>query len=319
MDTLTIGSSDIASILGLSAWSSPMQTWARLTGLVARYDNTATKVTTRGNRMEAALRNWRAEELGVIVTPGPMIGRDAPWGAAAPYEWAHSRPDGFYCEPGLDGGMILTECKTVRRFDDDEWGTPGSADIPAYYLAQVLWQMGTARLGGRPVVACDLVAFSPMSEDYRVYVIPYDDARFRALLATVAAWRERHILGGEPPPVDGHDATTAILARIYPGGIEKKVIEAEAGDIALARHIRAVKTQIETLEAEATLLSNTLRERIGQAGATEIKGVARWTPTKGRTGFDAKALESDMPEVYQRYIKLGAPFRTLTLTIKDSE
>lgn len=141
----TIGSSDIASILGLSAWSSPMQTWARLTGLVARYDDKQTKVTTRGNRMEAALRNWRAEDLGIAITPGPVIGRDKPWVAAAPYEWAHSRPDGSYEE---DEGITLVECKTVRRYDDDEWGTPGSADIPAYYLAQVLWQMGTARLGG---------------------------------------------------------------------------------------------------------------------------------------------------------------------------
>ena len=36
--THTIGSSDVAAILGLSPWSSPMQAWARLTGLVERYD-----------------------------------------------------------------------------------------------------------------------------------------------------------------------------------------------------------------------------------------------------------------------------------------
>lgn len=314
----TIGSSDIASILGLSAWSSPMQTWARLTGLVARYDSNQTKVTTRGNRMEAALVNWRNEDIGaaVPVYRGPVIGRDKPWTAYAPYEWAHSRPDAWY---GPDDAPTLIEAKTVRRFDDDEWGAAGSADIPAYYLAQVLWQMGTARLGGRPVVACDLVAFSPMSEDYRVYVIPYDDARFRALLAKVDAWRQRHVIGGEPPPVDGHDATTAILARVYPGGIARKEVEPSDADIVTARRLRTVKDQIEALEAEATLLGNTLRERIGQAGATSIKGVGRWIPTAGRVTLDAKALEAADPETFRRYAKTGATYRAFTLTIAKED
>jgi hypothetical protein len=78
-----------------------------------------------------------------------------------------------------------------------------------------------------------------------------------------------------------------------------------------------VKEQLAKLEADELALSNLLRQRIGAAGATEIKGVARWTPTKGRMGFDAKALEADLPDIYQRYAKLGAPYRTLTLTLKD--
>ena len=221
-DLPTIGSSDVASILGLSKWSSPMRTWAQLTGVVPRYDNDGNAAIRRGVRMEAALRNWRAEDIGKAVHPGPAFGVDPVWAAAAPYEWAHARPDGWY-EDGP--GLTLVECKTVRSFTDDEWGVDGSDDVPAYYLAQIVWQMGVARLGGRNVIACDLVAFSPMSEETRTFVVPYDDRRFRALLSTVEAWRQRHVLGGEPPPVDAHDATEKILAKVYPGGIEKKEIE----------------------------------------------------------------------------------------------
>lgn len=308
----TIGSSDVAAILGLSAWSSPMQVWARLTGLVERYDKTGSAATRRGVRMEAALRNWRAEDIGKTIHPGPVFGVDPVWQAQAPYEWAHARPDGWY-------DSTLVECKTVRRFDDAEWGVDGSADIPAYYLAQIIWQMGVARLSGRDVTGCDLVAFSPMSEETRTFYVAYDDARFRALLAKIEAWRTRHVLGGEPPPVDGHEATTDILTRIYPGGIERKEIEPTDADLVDARRLRAVKAQIANLDAEATLLGNRLRERIGQNGATAIKGVARWIPTKGRVSIDSKALEATEPETFRRFAKVGSSYRTFTLTLSDSE
>ncbi len=314
--TFTIGSSDIASILGLSAWSSPMRTWAQLTGLSPRYDSTGTASTKRGVRMEAALRNWRSEDIGLPINAGPVFGVDPVWTAFAPFEWAHARPDGWY-ERRQE--MTLVECKTVRRFDDDEWGADGTADVPAYYYAQVLWQMGVARLGARNVTSCDLVAFSPMSEETRTFIIPYDDARFKALLAKVSEWRQRHVIGGEPPPVDGHEATEKILSRVYPGGIERKEIDATDIDIATARRLRVVKDQIETLEAEAALLSNQLRERIGQAEATSIKGVARWIPTKGRVTIDSKALEAQEPETFRRFAKTGASYRTLTLTFTDSQ
>ena len=308
----TIGSSDVAAIIGLSAWSSPMQVWARLTGLVPRYDKTETAVTRRGVRMEAALRNWRAEDIGKPIYPGPVFGVDPVWTAAAPYDWAHARPDGWY-------DTTLVECKTVRRFDDAEWGVDGSADIPAYYLAQIIWQMGVARLGGREVTGCDLVAFSPMSEETRTFYVAHDERRFRALLATIEAWRLKHVIGGEPPPVDGHEMTTDILTRIYPGGIERKEIEPTDADLVDARRLRVVKGQIATLEEEASLLGNRLRERIGQSGATSIKGVARWIPTKGRVSLDIKALEAAEPDTFRRYAKVGATFRTFTLTLSDSE
>lgn len=315
-NSMTIGSSDVAAILGLSAWSSPMQVWARLTGLVPRYDKTGTAATRRGVRMEAALRNWRAEDIGRPVRPGPVFGVDPVWTADAPYEWAHARPDGDY---DGDGGLVLVECKTTRRFDDGEWGADGTADVPAYYLAQIVWQMGVARLGGRNVIGCDLVAFCPMSEETRTFYVPHDERRFRALLAKIEAWRERHVVGGEPPEVDGREATTDILTRIYPGGIERKEIEPTDADLVAARRLRAVKAEIATLEAEASLLGNQLRERIGQASATSIKGVARWIPTKGRVSIDAKALEAQEPETFRRFAKTGATFRTFTLTLSDSE
>lgn len=315
MSSYTIGSSDVAAILGLSPWASPMQAWARLTGIVPRYDNTPDAAQRRGNLMEAALLAEHGRVNRVAVERGPGIDQP-PLVAPAPHDWAHCRPDGTYTTD--DGQLVyVVEVKTTRSFDEDEWGDDGTADVPPHYAAQVVWQMGVMVLRGAHVIGTDLVAYCPMNDEIRTYHVPHDGQRFAALLRRVGAWREKHVIGGEPPPVDGSEATTRILARVYPGGVEKKAVDPTDADIATARRLRDVKAEIAALEAEEGLLANTLRERIGAAEATEIKGVCRWTPTRGRVGLDAKALEAEMPDVYQRFAKMGAPFRTFTLTIKE--
>lgn len=310
--TPSIGSSDVASILGVSPWRSPMATWARLVGLVERETDIGAGAKKRGVRMEAALRNWYAEEAGRCVEPGPTL-QEEPWRSWT-YEWAHARPDGYCYE---DGALVLVECKTVRRFDES-WGDDGSDGVPVYYYVQALWQLGIARQSGRSAVRCDLVAFCPMSEETRTYRIAFDEVRWGQLFARVAAWYARHVEGGEPPPVDGLEATTDVLGRIYPGNVPAKAIDATEDDVALARRAiaaRSAKEAAAAIEAQAT---NELRERIGRAGATEIAGVARWTPVKGRRLLDADLLAERYPEAFAACSRAGDPSRRFTLILKEA-
>lgn len=313
MTPQTIGSSDVAAILGLSPWSSPMQVWARLTGLAERSDADSPQLR-RGRILEAGVREERERVLKKPVTAGPIYGLHEPLIAPTPNEWAHCRPDSWY--PG-ETGLILIEVKTTRKFDDDDWGDDGTSDVPVYYAAQCVWQMGVMRLRGSDIEGCELVAFCAMNDEFRTYYLPFDQALFDRMFAKVDAWRLRYVVGGEIPPADGSEATSDILKKVYPGGVDKVVIDPTDADTALARQLRDVKEQIKTLEATELALGNTLRQRIGDANATEIKGCARWTPTKGRLGFDTKALEAEYPAIYQQFVKIGAPYRTLTITLKD--
>lgn len=305
----TIGASTVPAILGLSPWQSPMQAWARLTGLVPADEGNAT--TERGKIMEPAIREEYARRLGVLVSPGPAYEAE-PFRAPAPYEWAHCRPDAWYRYRLESADLTLVEIKTTRAFSE-EWGEEGSAEIPAHYLAQVLWQMAIVSLQGERVVATDVVAFSTQADELRVYRIPYDSGRVDALLGAVAAWRERHILGGEPPPADGSEGTRKLLARLYPGGQEKVLIDPTPDDISDAALIAAGQAIIAESEARVDAAKARIMERIGKAGATGIRGVATWAPVKGRAGFDHKAAVAADPSL-SRFATIGEPTRRFTLT-----
>lgn len=306
----TIGSSTVAAILGVSPWQSPMQAWATLTGLVERTD-TDDRVKRRGRIIEPALREEHARVIGVPITPGPAYEAE-PLVAPAPNDWAHCRPDGFY----LDGEEIVSvvEIKTTRSFDG--WGDDGSADVPVYYASQVVWQMGVLSLRGAHVQGTDLVAYCPMSEEIRTYHIPYNAEQFGRMLDVVGDWYRRHVVAGEPPPVDGSEATRKVLARLYSGGEEKVVIEPTDDDRADAAVILTAQSTIAASEALADAAKARIMERIGKAGATEIKGVARWSPVKGRSGFDSKAALAADPSL-TRFQTTGEPTRRLTILAKE--
>ena len=64
----TIGSSSIASILGLSPWSSPWDVWARMHGLT---ESTSSLATARGHILEPAIGMHYADLNNVSIEKGP--------------------------------------------------------------------------------------------------------------------------------------------------------------------------------------------------------------------------------------------------------
>ena len=309
--TATIGSSDVAAILGLSPWQTPLETWARLTGLVPRYTATDTPSQRRGRIMEGALLAALSDELGgVSIVRGPAI-HEEPWVAPPPYEWAHARPDGWHI--ASDGLRFIDEAKTARRFSEEEWGEDGSDGVPVYYAAQVVWQMGVANLAGRgPFSAAYLVAFSPMTDDFRVYRVEHDEARFRGLLEAVRSWRERHVLTGDPPRV--HAADLPLLARVFPGRDCRRTLPPTDADRATARALADARRRERTAKATGDLLQAQLCERMVAHAADAIEGIARWPAVAGKRGLDADALAVAHPDIIERFTRQGPPTRRFWLT-----
>jgi hypothetical protein len=122
--------SKVAAILGVSQWDSPRSMWHKMRNELPAEPRPR---SSPGPLPRARVLAWWADEHGVDRGNGAL------WRNHPLYVmdgWAAATPD---AEARVDGELVLVEAKSAR--DLDEWGTPGTDEIPTTYLFQCYWQM----------------------------------------------------------------------------------------------------------------------------------------------------------------------------------
>jgi putative phage-type endonuclease len=200
-----IGGSEVAAILGLSPWESPYSLWhAKTGGWITDPD----PEMEWGTLLEPALLAWYRQHADNPVdldeSPGLFVHRSRRWQRAAPdgIAWIADGPDG-------DGSTSprIVECK--KASSDDDWGRPGTDEIPPYYRTQVVWYMDVLGVDVADIVVTNL------GRAPDVYVVTYDPAEARLLRGHAAAfWRS--LQGGVMPDLDGHAQTLQAVRRLHP-------------------------------------------------------------------------------------------------------
>jgi len=290
-ETPTIGSSSIAAILGLSKWAGPWDVWARLHGLSENFDNPA---MARGRILEPAIAEFYAEEHGCTLREGPTI-EEAP--IIGPEPWMHARPDRFVLNKAE---RWLLEIKSTRMFDSS-WGCRDTDQVPAYYAAQVVWQMAVC-----DEMRTDLAAFATITDEYRVFKIMRDEAVEKGIVDYARNWFERHITDGAPPEVDGSPACASSLLRRFPTS-NRKYVSAGSGGTALANDLFNVRSKMAELQIEKGRIENLIKEKIGDNHG--MAGVATWAQAKPSRRIDAKTLREKEPEIAAKYTVEGKATR----------
>jgi len=189
--TKTVGGSDVAAILGLSPWRTPLDVW-REKALGVR-DERDTPAMQAGLRMERAILDaWaethRTHEL--LVSPAPTIAG-----------WRHASPDAVATTP--DGWQTLLEVKTTSQ----AWG----GTIPDYYRVQAQWYLDVLDLEEGEFLVLTwpedmraIVGLSPREivEHLGIEAVPFrHDAEFgRRMRAQVEAWWQQYVVTKTPPP-----------------------------------------------------------------------------------------------------------------------
>ncbi|HEX7098934.1 MAG TPA: YqaJ viral recombinase family protein [Acidimicrobiia bacterium] len=269
-----LGASDIAAILGMSPWSSPYTVWAEK---VEGYEREPNEAMAWGKRLEDVIRAQFAEETGLYVGPELMVVRD---GGVLPVVFATI--DGFVHDDGgdrddpADGALGVVEIKTdgsFRRWDE----------VPDHYQIQVQWQLLATGLD-MAWVAC-----LHGGRRFEVYEVPADERVQQVVYERATEWWRQHIVDGEPPEIDGSDATTRVLADLYP---ESSDAEAELDEKAMAAvaTLRILKDQEQELKAAITRMENEVKAALGDAGVGVFEGrpVVRWR-TVSRKEYVVKA------------------------------
>lgn len=248
-----LGGTDIAVLFGVHPWVSPYSLWLDKTGQLPDDDDENIRLEV-GKELEPMTRRLYTRETGRVIRPGgdvTIADSQVPWlrgsldGHLDPDENAPGKGDGVY------------EGKTAMVFVAGAWD---KGAIPLYvqiqmqtYMAVADYQWGSAGclvLGSqRPIITRDMAR---------------NESFISAVREKANSWWEKHIIKGDPPPVDGTKATSAALKALYPedtGQVAKLTAEA----IKAWEEMESCKAIIKETTRDLERHKNIVREELGDA------------------------------------------------------
>jgi putative phage-type endonuclease len=276
-----ITGSEIAAIIGISPYSSPLEVWARKLGLIE--DVQPSEAMDRGTYLERGIRDWYAAKTGATVTEvGTLVHPDHPLVIAT--------PDGRAVK-GDDARALEIKAPTIWTMR--QWGEPGGDDIPDHYIPQATWEAACLGLP-RTDVAADL------GDRLGIWTVDFDPALFAMLLERAEKFWRDHILTRIAPEAQGLPGEDTVIKALYPSS---KTTEQVAADEALCEMVgkfRAAKEALETAEQECDGWKNRLKQAIGnKAGISGPFGRIDYKNNKPsiKTDWEAVARELSAPDV----------------------
>lgn len=280
-----IGGSDIALLMGVSHYSSQFQLWADKTG--RSEGEPFNWAMQRGHWLEAGVAEHFAERTGLeLRRSGLVANRDD--------ERLRATPDRLTS----DGGLVQVKTfHAARAKVATEWwdGVARHAYVQGQYELLVT---------GRSHVW--FVAYPIDQEPLVRGPFERDDALCERMRGVALSWWDRYVATDEPPPVDLVTVTDEEISLRWP--VEHPGVTREAEWPA---HVRALLAEREELGVQEKT-AHDRRKQIDQAlkvmtGDAEVLTVDErpvlTLKTSQGAAYAAPELETDLPEVWAKYVK----------------
>ena len=195
--------------------------------------------------------------------------------------------------PALVDGVItaqsLLECKTSSAFSKNDWGEPGTDQVPPLYLVQCAWYLA--------ITECERADLAVLigNSDLRVYTI-VRDLELEGLIISHAQhfWGE-HVIGKMPPkPINTQDA-----AILFPKEVQDLSIQASDAILQSVQDYKQVSAKSQTLSDECERLKLEILNFMGHAEKLThgSKTLATWKCAKASKRIDTKALALAHPDI----------------------
>ena len=272
-----IGGSDIAAVLGLSRWKTPLQLWAEKVGEIEPKDLSNVEAVEWGTKLEELVAKKFEEVTGLGVRRAPKTYKHGF------YDFFRSQVDRL-----VTGTDELLECKTCSAWLAKEWE---GEEIPMEYILQVMWQLGiTGRKVGYIAVLIGGQKFVHKRIEFDQ--VMYDDMVMKA----IGFWHD-HVLAKSPPMAVGDDnpimfdlfQTHSSLILDTSDELSVKVKFRQE----LSMHIKEMEKQKDEVEAQ-------LKQVIGDnLGVKTGEFVVTWKEQK-RSGIDLDKMKQD--HLYEKYL-----------------
>ncbi len=282
------GGSDIAPMLGLSPWKTPLELWQDKTGRAV--ENISPEQAERmywGNTLEDVVARHYAEQRGVRVQRINGLIRHpehpiafANIDRAVVVEGSRARWTGTRVE----GASRILECKTAHALAQNsaEWGEPATDEVPRHYWLQCQWYLG---ITGLPFA--DLAVLFG-GQRFVTYTILSDAALFADLLAEAVSWWERYVVADMPPQPRTEDEARRLWSSHVAG--RELVVDVKVSQA--VHELVEVKASLKALEEHDQQLKDTILPAFGDAEAISCGGVrlATWRANKSSEKTDWRAV-----------------------------
>ena len=279
-----IGSSEVATIVGLNPWETPYQLWRRKVGLDApKQENFAMKA---GHYLEDAVAQFWQDETGQDIIKSSagdwlIVNNDRPYMRVSP-----DRTYWLADMPHNNANKGILECKTTQMSIDAE-------DIPKHWFCQVQYQLGVAELEqGSLAWLCSGREFG-----YKNLALVPDF--FAWLVEEVEKFWIDNIQGKQEPTA----ANVQDILLKYNRHTDGKIVEVNDEVFAAYQELKSVKEELSVIEEKKAALEEKIKLGFGDAEAISYGGqtLATWKAPKPSDKFDAKAFTVAYPDLAKEY------------------
>lgn len=287
---LGLGGSDMAAVLGLSPWRSPIDVWLDKTSDTV--EEKESEPMYWGNVLEEVVAQEFAKRSGYKVRNNNFTLQSEEY----PYLLANIDREIV----GIDAGL---ECKTANAFKANEWDGDNVPD--AYYIqcqhymavtGKASWWIA-ALIGGNTFVYKE---------------IKRNDEVIQAIIDTGAAFWELVESKTMPAPDDTKQCENALKKLYQKSNGQSVELPANYGNMII--DYLEIKNQLSELETKKRGIENVMKDFLkDNEKATYGEHFVSWKSTKPRETFDAKAFKDDYPELHKKYIKVGEPSRRMDI------
>lgn len=291
-----IGSSEVATILGLNPWETPYQLWRRKKGLDApKEENFAMRA---GHYLEDAVSRFFSDETGREIIKRSAIdwlavNTDKPYMRVSP-----DRTYWLSGEKHNERNKGILECKTTQmRIDAD--------DLPKHWFCQVQYQLGVAEMEQASL------AWLSSGRDFGYKDLTFVPDFFQWIKEEVTRFWIDNIQGDVEP--DSQNVEDILLR--YNRHTDGKIIEVSDEIFATYNDLKAVKEEIAKLDERKDELEEKIKMCFADAEAISYGGqtIATWKAPKPSEKFNAKAFQTDHPDLAKPYLVKTQGARRLLL------
>ena len=287
-----IGGTDVAAILGISRWSSPLQVWREKTQPVPETDEGSSLAMRRGLALEDFIADefTRARPEFVTYRSRPVVRTDWGFPAGASVDRFVARRE----HPRTP--VAVLEAKTAFWTGRREWDE-GAGDMPDAYFVQQQWYLAVT---GLELSYCVADVGDPSG--LRIILVRPDERIQRRCIEAAREFWERHILTGEPPEPDGSNGDAEVLRDLYARTIPEPAITIDDPEAAqLLRTYLNARSAAEAAKSEAEAAKQKLCALMGEHEKAVVDGWLLTWKTQRRTTLDTKALREAHPAIASEF------------------
>lgn len=288
MDRKTyIGGGDIAAVMGLSKWTTPLQLWAEKTGKVEPRDLSNVEAVEIGSELEDYVARKFQRKSGYKVR---RDSRDFIH-VLHPYMAGH-------IDRWVVGSDALLECKTTSAWREKEWR---GEDIPQEYILQVNWYMGIV---GKSI---GYIAVLIGGQKFLWKELAFNKSLFDKQVEAAKHFWEFNILQNIPPLAIAGDEE--ILQKMFENATEPILRLEDPSDVRteldnLVDERKGGLEQKKLIEEELSRIESRMKQILGEhESATTGSNIITWKEQRVAPFINTDAMRQD--GAYEKYEMLN--------------